>query len=46
MCIDEEKLDDFLNKFSNPLKVFREVCNKEKNKVRNEKENHKKILRK
>ena len=40
MCSDEEKLDDFLNKFSNPLKVFREVCNKEKVKVRKEVEKY------
>ena len=42
MYCDEEKLDNFLNKFSNPVKVFREVCNKEKNKVRKEIENYKK----
>ena len=39
MCSNEEKLDVFLNKFSNPLKVFREVCNKEKVRVRKEIEN-------
>ena len=39
MSSDEGKLDDFLNKFSNPLKVFREVCNKEKVKVSKEIEN-------
>ena len=40
MCSAKEKLDEFLNKFSNPLKVFREVCNKEKDKVRKEAENY------
>ena len=34
MCSEEGKLDDFLNKFSNPLKAFREVCNKKRFKVR------------
>ena len=39
MCSEKEKLDEFLNKFSNPLKVFREVCNKERVKVLKEVEN-------
>ena len=30
MCSEKEKFDEFLNKFSNPLKVLREVCKKEK----------------
>ena len=40
MCSYENKLDEFLNKFSNPLKVFRE------NKVRKEIENHEKESKK
>ena len=39
MWSDKDKLDEFLNKFPNPLKVFREVCNKEKVKVLKEVEN-------
>ena len=39
MCSDKEKLDIFLNKFSNPLKFFLEVWKTEKAKARKEIEN-------